>query len=846
MAGGPMKQECLDEISKVMGRTFTPEEGTALHNQVWRAYRWVKQRRPDLTKDQLAVEASKIVAQEMQAKANRIRQLSYLRIIKSSEIEDSFDNFRKQGSRGVKAAARVLESVYTRIQATKDYYGRFLFEKMDALTTKWFGLIDDRDTAREFVRILNGQESDNAKLKDLAKAWKECTESMRVAFNSLGGDIRLLSSWILPQAHSIDKLRNASEILTGVKSTDIQVNRDAWVQFVMARVDRSKMLLDDGRMMDNTALKIYLRSIYDDILLGNYDPEVSVFAQKRAKANTRNEHRELHFKQNDDSWFEYFELFSDNPSLSSTMMRHISGLSRDIALLDTMGPDPEMGFKKLNRLAQNDNAILRSQGHAPVNGLFGMTLDPLWRTLNGEANLIINKPMANALQNIRSLNVASKLGQAVIASLSDIPTFCVTARIHKLDCFKALKLLLTTDKKMAARLGVIADSFISDNCRFAVDNVGSAWASKLSEFTMKATLLTGYTDQVRRSFAIAMLGHLSDLKPASWDQLPEFTRLQMEKFGIGKNDWAVLQKLPDHEVKGSNFISLSDFDAISDADLAELKINRNELRSIAFKFGSFVRSETYFASLQPDLWTRAVTTGGGREKGSLIGELTRNLLLFKSFPIAMFSKQMERLTDIRESVRRSGGDPRMQRWERARYFGYLVGSSMVAGVVANQIKSVLAGKDFEDITDPRTWLRGLSTGGALSFMYDMAAGLLEDTEYGHPELQGLLGPVVGTAVDVKEFFQGLADYMTDEERGDKHLASGIRALKRNVPIVNMWFIRGAMDRIVFNQIYDTLNPGFIERSEERMRNKTGQGFWWDPLSLSPRRSIRMADRPEKD
>lgn len=64
-----------------------------------------------------------------------------------------------------------------------------------------------------------------------------------------------------------------------------------------------------------------------------------------ARANRGNASRQIHFKDAD-SYLQYQQLYGDR-SLWEIMVGHLEGISKDIALVETYGPNPDHVFRSL-------------------------------------------------------------------------------------------------------------------------------------------------------------------------------------------------------------------------------------------------------------------------------------------------------------------------------------------------------------------------------------------------------------------------------------------------------------------------------------------------------------------
>ena len=81
------------------------------------------------------------------------------------------------------------------------------------------------------------------------------------------------------------------------------------------------------------------------------------------------------------------------------------------------------------------------------------------------------------------------------------------------------------------------------------------WSGRLSNSTMRLSLLNAWTDTLRRYFGMTMMRAMGRYR-TDWGSLAEFDRWRMERHGIGESDWQVMQaraQLTTH--RGANFLT---------------------------------------------------------------------------------------------------------------------------------------------------------------------------------------------------------------------------------------------------------------------------------------------------
>ena len=67
---------------------------------------------------------------------------------------------------------------------------------------------------------------------------------------------------------------------------------------------------------------------------------------------------------------------------------------------------------------------------------------------------------------------------------------------------------------------------------------------RISDFVMRASLLSPWTQAGRWAFGMEYLGFLGDNVGKTFDQLPENMQRSMNHYNIGAEKWEVMRKTP--------------------------------------------------------------------------------------------------------------------------------------------------------------------------------------------------------------------------------------------------------------------------------------------------------------
>lgn len=851
-----LKPECEQKVSTVLGRPLTNAESQDIVASVKSYYLRNRQSHPGMSREQVVTEAANQYARQIENEAKRKALNAKRQAFAIYKNRQTYKTMRQEGDSANQAARGILNRVDKYKVGVEQEAKSRLVDFLEKTSPTFLGLCENKELIRDLVKEIAGIDTKNPVAKSAAKAWIETVEALRQRFNAAGGDIGKLEDWLFPQTHDRYKITNAARRLAGgewkqaglaIKDTvsfkkyNPNQNRDAWINFVWDKLDRSKYLDDDLKPLSDDAMRALLSDVFETIRTNGASKENlnKVKAMRgTSKADTRQAHRTLMFKDAQ-ARLDYNEVFGSNPSVLGTMMEHIGGMSRDIALMEMLGPNPTKTFNTLKRMAQIDN----DQGTSTtgkITSTDNSLLDAMWRNLTGAANVVESGMIASIGQGARNLQVAGKLGSAFISSFTDVATYFHTARVNRMPFARSAMLLVKSlnpadksDKRFAARAGIIGDELNSAASRFVEGNLGNGVTGKLADLTMRLSLLSQWTDAVRRAQSLNTMATFAEATKHNWADIDGWLRYRLEQFGVTEEVWKALQKCKPEELNGSQFLTINSIKnaAGKNGDIDGLRADK-----LMSTYLSFVMDDSFMASLQPDLMTRSITNWG-KSRGTVAGEFVRSVFLFKSFPIAMFTRHLQRSKDLyRYKLQTDGRAAAIG--SRVGYMSSLVVSTTLVAYVANMFKDLINGSDVKDPTTLDAFKRAFTAGGGMGFIGDILVSGMDDYKYGHPALMNMAGPVLSTAMDAYTIFDKFKD---NKDIG----ANTIRIIKGNLPVVNLWYTKQLLNHAIFNQIQEMMNPGYHRRIEQKIRKNQGVGYWWQPTDMLPYRMPEFGTDPSR-
>lgn len=787
--------------------------------------------------------------------AEKLRYTLQMRA-KMNEIEFDFKNFRNEnGEVDYANAYRAylaqdnwsykpnIEN-QTRIEANKAHS---LMEKMmDQMRYGWGGLQSRKQKANKklMVRELMGERTGNVNAKELAETWKKVAEHLRVRANSYGMKIKSRQDWGLPQMH--DTL--------AVRSTP----KDTWIDFILPKLDVDKMVDEStGLPFTDKSLRKALEQVYDNIAtegMATFKPGVNRMG--KALHNRRLDHRFLAFKSADD-WMAYQTRFGDADPYK-TMLDHINSMSRDIATIKILGPNPDAihtwaksmirkqaaidAANEAKGLFKRKKTIVKDSSFKGKPKVFRTEQDRANAILENTDNLLayhkghLNRPVdgffGNTFAGLRQILTSAQLGGAAIMTLTDQHWMRHTAKFNGLKSHRAnmnsLKFLsegMKKDKKLsrlAIKLGLGAEMWSAVSAvqqRYLMDIDAPMLTKRISDAILRGSGLSHSTQSNKWAFGMMALGELAEEVKTPFKKLNPDLQKQLSKYGINQKEWDIIRETklydagiddPSMAGKGLTFLRPDDIHARADLDEATREYLTTRLMT-------WLANETNFAVPTASAKGR-ITLSGNSKPGTLKGEIVNSGLMYKNFAITLGMTHLAR------------GFQQVGFMGKAKYLVPMIIGGTIMGAFAYEIKQVAAGKKPTKISDMgvRYWINAAIYGGGLGIFGDFL--FADQNRYGGSMAKTMAGPVISFLDDLVRLTIGNTLELASGEKTNagKELAAFIQ---RYTPGSNLWYTRLVVERMIFDTLEKLLNPNYARdtrRNVNRLKRQTGQEYWWSP------------------
>jgi hypothetical protein len=708
----------------------------------------------------------------------------------------------------------------------------FVQDMMKKYSPKFVGIVYPKAGLENIVReVFKPGSSGDATAAAMAKAWTKATDYGVMLYQRTGGLLNHLEEWRMPQYQSRIKVFKAKA--------------DQWVKDHMDWVDWNKMTFPDGSRVEPADRERVLREAYKSIVTDG-DVRINPGQMKGHGGGGLTEHRFLIYKDAD-SWLAAHDKYADG-SIYDTMKGHIDGMGRRIGIAQSFGPKPEMGLEQMianmKRIAGEADAAVGSGDRAPPKqwGLFPTTYTDNAKSAENflrDAFQVkvkgMNAPIsglsaaaAGTLGTTRSL-IMSAVGGSVYLyqGTQDFFTAALRYRLAGLPVMQAMKTYFKTfsgmNKDMVdlfSRSGFInlAQSNVAQSAGrlTGLEPEGMQWARHLSDVVMRASLTEWHAASARLTTAMEFAGALADWKDMSFDQVPG--KNIFEAHGITPEDWDAMRATPiNRSLKGHAFLMPDDH--IVHAGQTD------DSFEVANKFMAMINQEAKLATIETQVAAQ-LTLKGATRPGTLIGEVTRSLAMFKNFPLTLFN------THIRQAILADTIPGKIG------YGAQVLLGMTLFGAVGVMLHDIAAGKNPEEafnsksLVDPMFWTRGLLASGGGGMVSDLIAGNLE---HGKTFGESLAGAPISMLSDLTNLV-GTAAKTVDGDKNAHFAREANKFGQRWSPGTTLWWARAPLRAMLWDNLLKATDPdaaAVFQRRAAWTAKQTGQDYWWGPGQSVP-------------
>ncbi len=565
--------------------------------------------------------------------------------------------------------------------------------------------------------------------------------------------------------------------------------------------------------------------------LGDYRPPASTARSVSAS-------RVLHFKD-PDAWVDYSGKYG-NGSLFGTVMGQLERAGRNTALMQRWGPAPDAA--RAAEIARLSSEAMGRGDPDVAKKLQSGRQAADFDALNGRLNTPENLRLALVLRAIRSWEGLTKLGGIVLSKATDLPmtghTFARAGAGFLAGYEGALRgiaHLQGEDAKRAADLlDVGARSFAGHlSGGFNADEGLTGWLSKGAQLMYRINLFNFVNEGVRKGAAEMLARHLGQESEHDWTGLQAGTRETFERFGVDPKAWELARQGIEPADDGRKYFTLDNLERIPDAQLHNLAGLEGKARTAAaaararseleLRFRTMMHNVIDDTTSEPRMREQTGLAGGTRS-GTIAGEAFRSFSQFRGFLQTILGRHLV---------------PAMQGYagySPVALMAHFIVASALAGYLSMNAKLIVAGKTPRSIVGAdatetaKIWAASMAQGGGLGIYGDYLFG---DQNRNGLEftLSSLGGPAIGDMEQVAQIVRQAVHGGAISPTTGKSQIPGevVRLGSHNIPLVNLWYTRAALDYLILWRLQEAVSPGYLQRYEQRTQQEGGN-FWLSPTS----------------
>lgn len=835
---------CIARLKQAAGRDLSDAEIAGIYERLHKAALDIKAGKADTKNGTLPgvpenpIQAvAKEAAAQLMAEAAKQQQQTQLQLVKmSARLRENkamtdagigpLDAVDREVFRNYDGKADVtsLEQIITGKQS---YYGIKLSQVLEGLGNSFW---QDKTKTLNLVREMLGEKTGDAMAEKAGKAWKELTDEMHTNLREAGGVIGKLDESYLPQGWwSQEKVARMGQ--------DKFIDRMAPV-FEKTQA-KGKYYVDDlGQPWSRDRLKEFVGKSWESIATnGHSNTTPGQFKGAGGVANRHAEHRQFHFPDAETT-IAVWKEFGDK-TVPEIIAGHVHSMSRDIALMEWGGPNPQLTYRTMRDQALQSEIKANPVDTGKLEGR-AARMDGYFDYVSGKTDPIAHPRLHRFVSNILPINVMAKLGGAVWASLyGDKVMFEAVRHMNNLPALQTWRTELALlnpanggERRLLMRQGLMLDDLRGSLNRFGEELGNAPLANKGAQVVMQITGMNLVNNARKTALGISLFDAIGTELQAGKEfaDLHQSDSRILNNYGITEADWSVWQKAKLEDIGHGNDTALTPqaISRIPDADLIALGFdNPSQARREAIvKLLGAVNTETEFGVVTPGMKEHAQFHSLGNNK-SMMGEIGKTVLQFKSFPWAQFQRQLDAVANMNTP------------YSKAAMTAGLLVSTTLAGAMIIQTREMLTGKDPRAMDDWRFWGAAFLQGGSLGLYGDFLFSA-DKTRYGSGPLETLAGPTVGPLLELG-IVQPLKAARGAMDGKDTHFwAQEAHDLKGFAPGGNVWYTKAALDHLVSQQIFEALSPGYLNSIRRTSAKEYGQDWWWEPGEFSPERPPNLA------
>lgn len=711
--------------------------------------------------------------------------------------------------------AIVGPNVTTEYATYKGRYQSFFENVLDSFSKGAFGRQIGKAHFPNIIRELDGINTHDPAAKQIADAYRRVKDVALDDFNHVGGAIRKPKGLnILP-----DTLGSTQAAMAPIQD---------FVADYMNWIDWNSQTWPEGRLIEPGEREDFLKNVKlfraSD---GNneYTPGKGG-GQGAAIGDMLDMNQMLVFKDAV-SWEAANKKYGDkNSTIFDVMVRDLDRMAWKVAMIKVLGPNPEAMIDVIKGLALKHASDVQAEGKTvnaaravdDTKAVLNQTFDNMARNILRNNPIDPNSRIATVSGVTTNLASAAMLAKAIFTAVpSDLATTMITRWANHQPVLRFMGHYLANlvqyrrSQEFLIQSAIATDEIISSGfsaTRFGpFETYGYEWSKRVSDTAMRANFMSRHTNALRAANQKEMMGSLHRLRDKSFNSLA--TREMFERAGITEREWDIVR----HETETYRPRGDGSAGFLKPMDIYKLK--HEDAPEIAQKFQAMLYNEgrrmVIATSLEAGVWMK-----GGTRPDTARGAFQHSASMFGGYPLTylmVYSRMF------------AGMDSKMR---KGQLITALMFTGLMAGAISQQLRNLIAGKEFADMKDGNFWMKSALTGGVFSIASDyVGAAIQNDT--GNRISSQMAGPLAnawGSAIDAGLAsplqWLGLTERTGELTAGE--YGSQILSLAQRYVLPQTFWLQPIIERDFINLFNETIDPaGARTRNRNRIKRAKETG-----------------------
>jgi hypothetical protein len=703
----------------------------------------------------------------------------------------------------------------------------------------------------------------------LAKITQKHVEGSRLERNSVGGRTGFNPDVATPVQYDKYKIATAA----GMRKIDKAENLAAFKKDLDLDLDRAY----DGELSGLSVEKLdeRLNKLFEDLSNGLH---LNWIDQKKGNivkgfaniAKRKAYRRELIFKTKE-AEYKFHSKYRQGDSLYESTIASLYSDGRDLGLMKRAGPTPEASMKRLaDRMANKLRNTGRGDEAKKLLAMHEKQMKEVWPVLTNQIGTSVNESFARVSGALRFIQRTAKLGKAALTSVTDIGRRAGIANAYGersgsrylSETFRGISDIVNTlgpdKRKSASEYGILLQGTHLPTGNF-YSEMGLGNFSKWENNFMQYSGLMGWTNKTRSGSLLSSGNKFALYKTDKIASLPEGIQSQLHDYDISGTEWDLLRstnmsKFDDGteilDALNLRELPLENFDV-----LPEVKSRINAIRSgaskggenainiarergraeIERKYGDMLFDQANIASGVPDIVTQGMLMQGTKP-GTTTGEGLRHFMMFKSYTAMYMRRHLGRILHGYHPDRVGNAQAMYRMFTnpgkgQLSALSYEIAGSVFWGLIADQLHDMASGIVPQIPTNSseatNMFEKALWRSGAFGLYGDfLFAETTAQTSGGTQLFRVLAGPSFGSAGDFLDVYLRIR-----EGKGERAASSFFRAVWNNVPYHNLFYTKAALDYLIFMNMNEFMDPGYLKRTERRLKKNSNQEYMLPPSEV---------------